>query len=1171
MKAIWKDFFMEIRKSWGRFLSLLFIVALGAAFFSGIRAAEPSMRLTGDTYFDEHNLLDIKALSTLGVTEDDVAAIGEVEGVERAAGSYSQDFLSVEEGDQNVLHVMAMVPDMNEVDIEEGRLPEAPGECVADMDLNYQVGDVIWLETGTDDEVEDSLVTDHLTVVGVGSSPCYISYNRGSTNIGTGSIDGWLLVAEDTFDMDVFTEVYVLVDGAKEQIAYTAGYEDLVEDVRARIEDITPERGKIRRTQLIDDANEELDEAREELEDARKEADEQLEEALQELEDGEQELADGIAELEDGQAQIEEARQELYEGQEEIDEGWVEYNDGLKEYNDGKAEYDAGKAEYDAGLKEYNEGKAEFDKAAALAEEQAEEEVESQIASAEEGLAAARVELEQNQAAFDTAEAEYESQKASIEAQIAQLEKQLTEDPDDEGGNNAAITAQIQALQSVLAAAGEEIESGRQALNEGWQEYNASAAALEQTREAALAQAKEQVKEALAPEEEKLAEAKAELDSAKAQLNSAKSQLDSALSQLNSARAQLESGQAEIDEGWAQLNEQEAALEEARDEIDEARQELDDGWDEYNEAKEEADQEIADAEKEIRDAEKEIAKIEEAKWYVYDRSTLPEYTGYGENADRMRAIGEVFPVIFFLVAALMALTSMTRMVEEQRINIGTMKALGYSRFACAAKYLGYAFLATAGGCFIGILFGEKVFPWVIIYAYQIMYMHMPDILVPYYASYAVMATAASLVCTMGATFAACYSALRSQPAELMRPPAPQSGKRVFLERIRIIWDHLNFSWKSTVRNLMRYKRRFFMTIFGIGGCMGLMIVGLGLRDSIFEVGQLQYTDIQVYKGIAYLEDDRTDSEKEELETFLDEDPDVTQYMDGYMMTVTLEKGRTEWESILHVMADPEDVPEYVHFRDRNTGQTYELTDNGVLLSEKAANMLGVGVGDTVEIKDEENGNAEVVITDIFENYMSHYIYMTPAYYEEVYGEPPSYNCLMFETPDDYTNEQVEDAGAEILEQDGVLNVSYMHDIQLELDDMLSSLNLVIIVLIVSAGLLAFVVLYNLNSINITERLRELATLKVLGFYDSEVAMYVYRENILLTLIGAVVGVVIGRILHLFIIQTVEVDSVMFGRVVFFSSYVYSLLLTILFSVIINAVMYFKLRDIDMVESLKSPE
>ncbi len=1169
MKATWKDFYREIKKSGSRFVSLLFIVALGAAFFAGIRSSEPSMRITGDAYFDERNLMDIKALSTLGITEDDILAIGAVDGVQRVAGSYSQDFLSVEEGDQNVLHVMARVPDMNEIDVAEGRLPEAPGECVADMDLSYQVGDVICLETGTEDEVTDSLVSDHLTVVGLGSSPCYISYNRGSTNIGTGSIDGWLMVSEDTFDMDVYTEAYVLVEGAKEQTAFTDGYDDLVEEVRARIEDITPKRGEIRRTELIDDAEKELDDARQELEDAKKEADDELADAFRQLEDGEQELSEAITELSDGEDQIEAARRQLEESQAEVDEGWADYNAGLKEYNDGKASYDAGKEEYDAGLKEYKDGKAQYDTALKEAEDAAEAEVASQFASAEDELAASKKTLEQKQAAFDTSKAEYESEKASIDAQIAAFEAQLTDD--DADGKNAELQAQIAVLRGLLEEAEKEIASGQQALDEGWQEYESGAASLEKMKKDALAQAKTQVEEAFAPTAKQLAEAKAQLDAAKEELTDAKSELDSAKSQLNSAKSRLESGQAQIDEGWAELYAQEDTIAKARAEIEEARQELDDGWAEYDDAKAEADQEIADAGEEIADAEKEIDKIEEAKWYVYDRSTLPEYTGYGENADRMRAIGEVFPVIFFLVAALMALTSMTRMVEEQRINIGTMKALGYSRIACAGKYLGYAFLATAGGCIIGILTGEKVIPWIIIYAYEIMYMHIPKILVPYHLSYAVMATAASLVCTMGATLAACYSALRSQPADLMRPPAPANGRRVFLERIKVIWNHLNFSWKSTVRNLMRYKRRFLMTVFGIGGCMALMIVGFGLRDSIFEVGQLQYTDIQVYKGIAYLEDDRPPAEKEELTDFLDTDPGVTQYMDGYMMTVTLQKGKAERETILHVMADTDKAPEYVHFGDRTSDATYELTDDGVLISEKTAKLLGVGVGDTVEIKDEEYGNAEVTISAIFENYMSHYIYMTPAYYEKVYGKPPTYNCLMFETPDDYTKEQVEDTGRDILEQDGVLNVTYMHDVQDQLDDMLKSLNLVIVVLIVSAGLLAFVVLYNLNSINITERLRELATLKVLGFYDGEVATYVYRENILLTFLGAIFGVVLGRVLCMFIVQTVEVDSVMFGRVVYTSSYIYSLLFTILFSLIVNAVMFFKLRQIDMVESLKSPE
>ena len=413
---------------------------------------------------------------------------------------------------------------------------------------------------------------------------------------------------------------------------------------------------------------------------------------------------------------------------------------------------------------------------------------------------------------------------------------------------------------------------------------------------------------------------------------------------------------------------------------------------------------------------------------------------------------------------------------------------------------------------------------------------------------------------------ACYKELSAQPAVLMRPPAPKIGKRVFLERIGIIWRHLNFSWKSTVRNLMRYKKRFFMTIFGISGCMALMLVGFGLKDSIFEITQLQYKDIQVYDGIVYLQDDVTEDEMDELRDYLDGNGEIVRYTDTRMKNITLVNGKKERSTVEFVMKDVDAFPDYVHLRDRVTDETYTLSDDGAIISEKTAKLLDVSEGDTIYIKDEDNGNIPVKIEHICENYMGHYIYFTPDYYEEVYGEEPVYNSILYATPEGYTVEEMEAVGKNIIDEDAVLSISYMHDIQEQLDDMLTSLNLVIIVLIVSAGMLAFVVLYNLNNINITERQRELATLKVLGFYDLEVGAYVYRENILLTFIGAIAGCILGKILHLFIIETVEVDSVMFGRVINFSSFVYALLYTIGFSIIVNGVMYFKLKKIDMVES-----
>ena len=438
-------------------------------------------------------------------------------------------------------------------------------------------------------------------------------------------------------------------------------------------------------------------------------------------------------------------------------------------------------------------------------------------------------------------------------------------------------------------------------------------------------------------------------------------------------------------------------------------------------------------------------------------------------------------------------------------------------------------------------------------------------------SYAVMASAASIACTMGATLASCYKELAAEPAVLMRPPAPKKGRRVFLERIGFIWKRMSFTWKSTIRNLMRYKKRFFMTVFGIGGCMALMLVGYGVRDSVYEIADIQYEEIQLYDGHIFYKDDVTKTEKKELKEYLKTDSDIQSYMEADMRSVTASGGGKKLSVYQCILGNPEIAEKYVDFHDRKTKESYSLTGDGVIVSEKTAKLLNVKEGDTIKVKKGTEKSVTVKIAHICENYMGHYIYFTPQYYKKVSGKTVKYNCIMFRAKNGYSEDQVKKAGEKILSKDQVLTISYLLDIRDQLDDMLASLNLVIIVLIVSAGMLAFVVLYNLNSINITERQRELATLKVLGFYDTEVAEYVFRENILLTLIGSVVGVIFGKILHLFVIQTVEVDAAMFGRSIYLKSYIYSFLFTIGFSLFVNWVMYFKLKKIDMVESLKSIE
>lgn len=1039
-KALRKDFYMEIRRSLGRFMSIFFIVAIGCAFFSGIRASEPDMRYSGDAYFDDKNMMDIEVISTLGLTEDDLHAIEDVDGVAAVEGSYSVDVLCSEGDNQIAVHVMSLMPTMNQVQLEAGRLPEAENECAVDVDYldesSLEIGDEITFSSGSDDDITDTLKTDTFTITGAVSSPNYIAFQRGSTTIGNGTVTAFIVVPADSFSLDVYTEIYAQVDGAKEMTAFTDEYDERIRQVMDVIEAIKAEREQIRYEEIVEEANEALADAR-------------------------QQVSDAETELEDGKAQAE-----------------AELADARKQLEDAQAEVDSGRQEIEA---------------------------------SREQLESSRRQLEDSQTQVDQGQEELNNNIDALNDQIDELNTAK-----EQYNTLAASGATDDVTMATLNAMYEEIQNG----------------------ETAIAQAQ---------------------------------------AQIDAAKAELESGQEQINSGWDQINAGEQELADAEAQLAEAEAEIADGWEEYYEGESEAEaeiadgeQKIADAKEELEDAENEINDLEKPEWYIYDRSNLPEYSGYGENADRMRAIGEVFPVIFFLVAALISLTTMTRMVEEQRTQIGTLKALGYERHSIAGKYLGYALLATVSGSVVGILFGEKVFPYIIINAYGIMYQHMNDIVIPYNLEYGLGAAAAALASTLLATIFSCYKELREQAAELMRPPTPKQGQRVLLERVKFIWKRLNFSWKASIRNLVRYKKRLFMTIFGIGGCMALMLVGFGLKDSIFAIVDIQYGEIQLYDGNIILSDDATEEEKSNIIKELGKDSKMAGSTEGLLAQITVGNGEEQFDVYLDVPKNVEEFSEFVVLQDRITNGTYELDDSGAILTEKMATELGVEPGDTITIHDEDKGDLEVEISAVCENYMGHYLYMTPTYYEKVYGEKPDYNSIFYKTSDRIT-EEAERIGEEALTLPGALSVSYTTDLREQVDNMLGALDEVIVVLIISAGMLAFVVLYNLNNINITERQRELATLKVLGFYNGEVAMYVYRENIVLTVLGAIFGIVLGKFLHGFIIVTVEIESVMFGRNIDLSSFVYGFLLTILFSLLVNGAMYFKLKKINMVESLKSVE
>ena len=1356
MKALRKEFWMEIRKSKSRFISILLIVALGVAFFSGIQASSPDMRYSGDAYYDESSLMDIKVVGTMGLTSDDVSSIESIDGIESAEGAWSTDVMCGEGQKQKVLHIESINDTVNKLDVQEGRLPEKSGEIFLDSTFassnEYKVGDKVALREDGDSTL---LVITEYTVVGTGRSPLYISFNRGNTTLGTGEVNGFGYVLPEDFDQEIYTQIYVTVHGAKSLTSYTDGYENLIAKIKDRVENIADDRCQIRLAAVKADAQEEINDAQKKLDDGKKEADEKLADAKEELDKGEKDLEDGRKEYEDGKSQLEDAKTELADGKKQLEDAKTELADGKKQLEDAKAQLADGKSQLESAKNQLSSSKSQLDTArsqlddgwsqvsaakAQLADGQAQldsaqkqvtsglaeleenqktldenkakladgkaqlEAGEQQLEAAKQTLTTKQSELDQSKAEITAGQQQIESTRTqlnaqkqqitdglsqvsageaqlqdgisaleSAKAQLTELQSQLEivrasynaalENPDASQEEidilaaqvsaleeqEAAVSQQIQASEAQiesqrqqLAATRSELESGLAAvedglsqlsqkeseLNAGWEQITAGQAEIDagwiqiQEQENTLAASKAEI-EAGEQELEKgqkqlkaakkklnkaqkeidsnaetLAAGQAELDANVAKLNDSEAQYASGLEQYNSGarqiaenEAKLTSGEQEIAENEAKLadgekeiadNEKKLAdgekeitdnekkLQDAAKDLKKGEKDLADGKKEYEDAKKDAEDEIAENQQKLDDAKKELEDLEMPEWMVTDREALPEYTDYGDNADRLRNIGQVFPVIFFLVAALISLTTMTRMVEEQRTQIGTLKALGYKKSAIAAKYICYAFFATLLGSVLGMLIGEKIIPYIIITAYGIMYHNVANtISIDYQPGFALIASTASVVCTVGATLFASGKELQETPASLMRPPAPKEGKRVLLERLTFIWKHLSFSWKSTIRNLFRYKKRLIMTVFGIAGSMGLMLVGFGIQDSISDIAAIQYRELQHYDGMVIEDSDATEEEHAELFEYMKENEQIAHCNRVQMTKISAPKGSSNISIYLFV---PESLSEFardVTLKNRITGETYELTDEGAAISEKTASLLGLKVGDMIPLK---KGDKEykVRVAVITENYMSHYLYMTPRVYEQTFGEKPEYENIVFTMQED-CKDDLEMAGSRILANPGALSISYTSSLASQVDRMLSTLDAVILVLIVSAGMLAFVVLYNLNNINITERQRELATLKVLGFYDGEVSQYVLRENVILTVLGIMFGAVFGILIHRYVITTVEVDAVMFGRNIKPLSFLYSGILTSIFSIVVNGVMHFKLKTIDMVESLKSVE
>ena len=1038
-KALAKEFFMSIKKTYNRFISICLIVMLGTAFFAGVKAAEPDMQESADIFFDDSKLMDIRVLSTLGLTEDDVTAISAIEGVESAIPVYTYDVLTEKDEKQHVIKLMSETTDINKITVTEGRMPQESGECLADwlleQNYGYKIGDKITISSGDDKAIEDIVNTQTYTITGFGKSSYYLDLTRDSSTIGNGSMSGFLIIPEDNFTLEAFTEIDVLVDGAIALDCYSDAYEDAVDEVTQKIKDIAGDRCEIRYAEVV------------------REAQDAIAEAETEVSDGEQELADAKEELEDGWEQLADAKT----GLETLKSGIGQMEEALN----------ASQTELDA---------------------------------SGEALKQARTEIEANRGQIDG----YRTLVATMDSQINALQAQMNTLV--EGSEEwKTLNTQMQAL-----------ITQRDAMQTGIAEFDQNEALLLQNEAA-------------------YEEGKKALDAKWAELETLKTTYDSGM-------ADYTAGMSAYEDNLSELNENQAKLEDAKADIIQAKADL--------------------------------ADIDVPEWYVLDRNYITTCVAYAQDSERIGNIGNVFPVIFFLVAALVSLTTMTRMVEEERVQIGTLKALGYRKSSIAAKYVMYAFLATMLGGTIGTLIGQIIFPAVIMNAYKIAYVTLTDFVTPIHLKYSLISMIAAVVSTTAATLAACYKELLAAPAELMRPAAPKIGKRVFLERITFIWKHLNFSNKAAVRNLFRYKKRLFMTVLGIGGCMGLLLVGFGVKDSIMTIGDRQYNFIHTYQVKMTLADADTDEEKQEVLDSVLKESTTKAVMLSHESTIDAccgANGEKKQSTYLFIPSDADELDEFVSLQNRISGQKYTLDDEGVIISEKLAALLDVSEGDDIYLEVSSLNYKPVKVMHIAENYYYHYVYMTPECYQSLFGKDIEYDEIFVvnKDPEDISYEN--DFSAKYLDNNAVSGITFTRTISDRIESMITSMNIVTYVLVVSAGLLAFIVLYNLNNINISERQRELATLKVLGFYDGEISMYVFRENIMLTVLGTIFGIFFGIWLHRFVILTAELDIMMFGRQIYTKSYIFSILLTIGFSIIVNIVMHWKMKKIDMIESLKSVE
>ena len=1012
--ALLKDSIKEIKNTYKRFLSILVMAFLGVGFFAGMRAASPDMVDTIDQYYKESQVYDIKILSTLGLTNDDIDAISEIDEIENTVGTYETEG-KIEIDNKEIITKIMSVEKLNKPILLQGNLPKTQNECVVEdsfLTANHKsIGDTIEVEvekTKNDEGEEvEYLNKNILKIVGTVKSPLYISRDRGTSSLGSGKIDYYIYVPKENIKAnEIYTNIYIKLKNSENYTTSSEKYEEYIAEVKEKIEAIKEEREKARHDKLVDIATRKVKEAEEKLNENKQNAQQQIEEAKQEIENGKNKIEKAEAKLnsskKEADTKFKSAYNQIQMAKESIFQNETQLN-------------------------------------------QKEQEAGQQITELE-------IKKQELQTQFDT-----------IENNLTQLETQYNQIKD----NPNISEEQKQMLENKIQM----LKQSKQTIKAGIEQINNG-----------------------------ITTGKQEIENAKTQLQNAKNELTKKEKQYEATKTATYS-----------------SLENAKIEIEKSKTELEKGEKELEEKQEEFKDKIADAESKLIDSREKIANIENPTWYVLDRYSNTGYNSFIQDTESIENISKVFPIVFFMVALLISLTSMTRMVEEQRTQIGTLKALGYNKLQIASKYVIYAGLACVIGGVLGMSVGFVLLPQIIWTMYQMMYQMTDNIHISFNIIIGGMGLLLICVCIIGATIYAVLKELVQTPSTLMRPKAPKMGKRVLLEKIPFIWKRLSFSQKVTVRNIFRYKKRFLMTIIGILGCTALIVVGFGVRDSIRCIMPNQFEKVFNYDMQIGLKNGLEDEQKQKYIISLQEKTELEKVVETYMTSNIAKNQENEEDVQIIVPKEPKDLDEVINLTDVKTGEKVQLEENAICLTDKVAELLNVKQGDTITLKDSKDKERQVKISNIVENYVYHYVYMSRITYENLYGE--NYNTnILFTKNNNLSEEQETNLATEIMNQSEVASISRNSSIMNLLDDTMKSLNYVVIILIVSAGLLAFVVLYNLSNVNISERIRELATIKVLGFYDKEVYSYVTRETVILTAIGIVLGLIGGYFLNYFIIR-----------------------------------------------------